>query len=398
VNASQISPDRTEDEPLLTPRFLLLLGVQLAFGYSFSVFFLLPKFLAVELGMGPELIGRVTAMTGATAALSVPAVGTFIDRSARRRLIVFGTVISGFAAFGFRYVDHSGPLLFVLRAIQGAAFTLVFNSVLTLAADLAPRRRLSQALSIIGVAAVSMNAIAPAVSEPLAERAGWPAVFAAAGCAALLAGGLAALFREQRLVAPARASFKHLASARNLGVFHVVAIAGGAFGALFTFVPPLALELGLTRVSGFFVAFTSAVVGVRLLFGGVADRWGRRKVATAALGLYAMATLSAALLRPGWLEVLGGVFGVAHGLFYPALNAFAVEHAAPEGRGSLMTFFNGAFNAGLTLSVLGLGMLAQAMSYAAAFVTIGALAVSAVLTLALIPAESPAGPPSTRVT
>jgi len=143
------------------------------------------------------------------------------------------------------------------------------------------------------------------------------------------------------------------------------------------------------------VAYTASVVGVRLVFGGLGDRWGHRKVATAALALYAIATLSAALLRPGWLEVLGGVFGVAHGLFYPALNAFVVERQAPEGRGSLMTFFNGAFNAGLTLSVLGLGVLAQTMSYSAAFVTIGTLAMSAVLTLALIPTESSA-PPSTR--
>ena len=58
----------------------MLLAIQLAHGFAFSSFFLLPKFLTTELGAGPELIGRITAVAGIAGVLSVPLVGIWIDR------------------------------------------------------------------------------------------------------------------------------------------------------------------------------------------------------------------------------------------------------------------------------------------------------------------------------
>ena len=41
-------------EPLLTPQFILMLITTSIIGLSFSTYFLLPKFLAVELAADPE--------------------------------------------------------------------------------------------------------------------------------------------------------------------------------------------------------------------------------------------------------------------------------------------------------------------------------------------------------
>jgi MFS family permease len=399
------TPDPADDEPdqqrLFTPNLIKLLVIGLAHGFAFSTFFLLPKYLTTELGAGPELIGRITAVAGVAGVLSVPVVGSLIDRGGRRRLIAVGCALLAFGSLGFVWVESVNLSIFMLRAIQGLGATVVFNTVTTLAADLAPPGRLGQTIGIIGVAAVCMNAIAPAIAEPLAHQAGWKPVFALAAASAVLAGLLTLGLRERPIKRAAARSYRHLRSGRSLAVFYVSAVSGGAFGTLMTFGPAFAIALGTSHVSTFFVTYTLAVITVRLTLGGIADRWGRQRVALLALCLYGTATFLAAFLGATGLELLGGLFGIAHGFFYPALNAFAVEEVRPEHRGSVMTFFNGSFNAGFSISVVALGALAQYSGYETAFVTMALVTATALVTLVLIPAAEPereteveAAPPS----
>ena len=86
-------------------------------------------------------------------------------------------------------------------------------------------------------------------------------------------------------------------------------------------------------------------------------------MALVALALYGTATLFAAWLEPARARALGALFGIAHGMLYPALNAFAIEEVLPEQRGSVTTFFNGSFNGGFAAGVVVLGALAQYAGY-----------------------------------
>jgi MFS family permease len=387
--------DPADEDPdergLFSPQFARLLAIQLAHGFAFSSFFLLPKFLTTELGAGPELIGRITATAGVAAVLSVPLVGAWMDRTSRRTMILAGAALGSLGSLGHLWVDSAGPLIFLLRAVQGIGFTVVFNAVGTLAIDLAPPKRLGQAIGIIGLAAVCMNAIAPAIAEPIALRLGFAPVFALAAGGSLLAGVLSLGLRERRIASAGPASYKHLLTGRSLAIFYVSAVSGAAFGSLLTFVPAYVIALGAQTVSSFFVAYTASVITIRLTLGSVADRWGRHRTALGALVLYGLSTLFAAWLDTGVLELLGAFFGIAHGLFYPALNALVVEEVRPEQRGSVTTFFNGSFNGGFAGGVIVLGALAQYAGYPTAFVTVALMTASAVAILAFVRADAPRG-------
>ena len=50
--------------PLLTRRFAALLLAQAGFGYAFSSFLLLPKFVAAALDGGPADVGRIETVHG----------------------------------------------------------------------------------------------------------------------------------------------------------------------------------------------------------------------------------------------------------------------------------------------------------------------------------------------
>jgi MFS family permease len=276
-------------------------------------------------------------------------------------------------------------LVYVLQAGIGASFVLAFNATMALVADVAPAERLGQAFGIQGAANLSMNAVSSAVAESVADRFGWHAVFmlAAASAAVSLLFGLA--IREEHVgggaAGPGRAPYRDTAR-----LFLVSALVGATFTAMFTFHQPYALELGARKVSSFFAGFTVAALVMRLAFGGLGDRLGRRRVSLASLCVYIAAPLAMAHLRVGMLWVYGAGLGTAHGVLYPTLNALAAERSPPSARGRILAVLNGSFNAGGALGATAWGLVAERFGYSAVFLL--ASAVSALSFGALL-RESP---------
>jgi MFS family permease len=159
----------------------------------------------------------------------------------------------------------------------------------------------------------------------------------------------------------------------RLPVMWAAAAGGAAFGVMFTFTQPLALSLGDTNISPLFAGYTASALLVRLFFGNLGDRMGRARVGAAALACYALVVASTAGLAPGWLSVVGVGFGLAHGAFYPSLNALALEGAAREERGTVGAHFNAAFNGGVLLVTYCFGQVAQAYGYRVVFLLVAGL-------------------------
>ncbi len=265
-----------------------------------------------------------------------------------------------------------GPVLYLLRAAQGAAFVLTFNTAATLATDLAPPQQLSQALGLFGVAMLCTNAIAPSIIEPLVIGYGWSLGFAMAaassGVAALLASRLHEPVADRR---PRHPTAAPLLSRRAISVLAAVTLTGLGFGAMITFTQPFALSLGEETVSALFVGYTLSAIAVRVGLGSLADRVGRQRVAFASMLVYGLVVLAGAGLRDFGLFPLGLGLGCAHGLLYPALNALVVEGVPPHQRGIVMTAYNGCFNLGFALSVVGFGPIADRFGYPAVFLAAG---------------------------
>src|SRR5690606_32932666 len=130
-------------------------------------------------------------------------------------------------------------------------------------------------------------------------------------------------------------------------------------------------------VGGFFLGYTVAAVLVRVLLGGLPDRFGRLRVGRIALAGYAIVVAAMSQLTPNSLVFFGVAFGMVHGMMYPALNAVAVEGASDSQRGKVMSFYNGSFNLGVATSSFGLGHVAEAWGYSSVFwITAAGIAVA----------------------
>jgi MFS family permease len=362
---------------------------QVCFGYAFSSWFLLPKFMVTQLAAGPAEIGQVTAAHGLFVVVFLPAMGVVVDRFGRRDFLTAGALLMAASSLAFPLVHQVGPLLFALRALQGIAFAMAFVAGATLAVDEAPPERLGQAIGLFGLSFLSMNAIAPAASEEIALRAGWAPSFVAAAVFSLVSAGLSRRLRDRRSepVPGARDAslFEILRRPRQLRISAVIGLVGLALGAMFTFHQPFALELGMTHVRSFFVAYAVVAVVLRVGFGQWIDRAGRRRIVLVTLALYVVAVAGMSALEPGWLALYGAGLGLSHGLFYPAYNALAVEGVAERERGKLMGLFQAGFNLGSASGTLALGELAERAGYPAVFHVAGACVLLAWLIVKLSP-------------
>jgi MFS family permease len=362
---------QTRAAPLVTGPFAVLLTAQACFGYSFSSFFLLPKYLASELRAGPEEIGLLTAANGASAVVCMFGMGVLVDRFGRRRFLTAGSLLMAAASLAFAAVDEMGPLIYGLRLLQGLAFSMAFAAGAALAVDQASPARLGQTIGLFGLTMLSMNAVAPAVMEEVAARNGWPGAFAMAAGGALLCALLSRLVHAGSHTAdgrPGLASLWRLARRpEQIRGAVVISLVGACFGTLFVFHQLYALELGITRIRVFFVAYALAAMFARIALGNLGDRLGRHRVASAALVLYGCGALAMVALAEVGLAPLGALFGLAHGIFYPTYNAAVVADSGAGERGKVMALFQGWFNAGLAGGSFLLGFVAEARGYPTVF-------------------------------
>jgi len=274
--AAQSEPKTpTENPQLLSREFLLLLAAVSFFGFSWSFYLILPKFFATELGMDAASIGRAVAVQGLTAVAFTPLVGWLVDRYGRQPWLVFGNVMLALTGVLYLFVDHDGPLLYLAQTCWGIGMVMGFNAAGTMTADIAPSDRMAQALGLFGAANLGMNAVSPTLGEILADGTGWRSVFVASAAAGLLAALLSTRLREP----PRHPPQQHEARRPLFGwplsrVYAATFVMTASFTALFTLHQPFALELGVTELRSFFIGFAIVALAVRLIGGGLIDRFG----------------------------------------------------------------------------------------------------------------------------
>lgn len=356
---AQEVPAPSSEAPDAGRQLVLLLALQFSFGLAFSTFVLLPKILAASLHAGPAAIGRVMAMFAYAGLAAALLSGGRAARRGRKRLIIEGTLLMIASALGYLAVDRIGPLAMALRAAHGAAYAMVFVTGSAIAADLAPPGRMARVMALYGTSNLVTNALAPLLVEPLVDRFGPPAAYVTAALASLVAGLLATRLVEGEpgVSAPAAGGSGGPAPAAG-GLWAVlrrgraqrltlaIGLAGVALSAMFSFSQLMALSLGIRQVSGFFVAYTAAVLIVRLAFGGLIDRVGPQRASVGALVLYTLVVFSMRFLDVLGLSALGAAFGVAHGFLFPSVMALGVTDLPAAERGRMLTLANAGFIGG----------------------------------------------------
>jgi MFS family permease len=383
IAMTDASPDAA---PLGSPRFRLFLAATVA--WFFSIFVLqaaLPKYMENH-GFSNGLIGLVIGALSVSAILPRPALGRAMDRGALFPLLIASAVMMlSSPLYGI------GTMLWILLAVrlfQGVSSGIFMTGGPVLVAALTPEKRRGEAMGLFAVASTVAIAVGPPAGLLLGEHVSYHLTFAlSAGagmvCVALLLplrrrapppdplpeaerGNDAALSRF-RFFSPSRVG-------RGLGggsllEWRVLPAAIPGFitalgnGVIFAFIVPLMDERHLPG-AGFFFTFDAAMFFVvRAVGGRWSDRYGRWRViipGMAACGV-SMAILTTFPVFPAFV-VAAMLWGGALSVVFPELNALAVDLVPPARRGAALATYTGIFEAGLALSGLAFGWLADWLS------------------------------------
>lgn len=367
--------------------FLRLLATNMAFGFSISTFYLLPKHLTVTYAVTPGTLGAVMGVFGLTCVLVVPWLGRAVNALGLVRSLCLAQLLMAVCSFVFAGLGSVGPTMLVLRTLQGLATAGYMTAGLALVCELAPPDRLVQAMGLAGAASLVMNAIAPAAAELVGGRWGFPWAFALSGAAALWGAWLAFGLPRQARLAQVSGAFALPRCARPTLI--ALALCGAGFNVVMAFLSPLALPRGVHTVSGFFAAYTAAALAIRILGGGITHRLGLRQTTAVSMLLYGLIIAAVAAVGPRSLVALGLLFGLAHGLLFPALMAMLFRGTSPAERAPLAGLSNGLMNLGM-MAVLGFGQLANHVGFIPVFLITGGLVSATAALLGRVQEGAPA--------
>lgn len=356
-------------ERLLTPRFVLVVAVGLA--YFLALGMLLP---VVPLFVKHELLGNDVAVGVAVGAFAVGAVllrpfaGRIGDRLGRRVLIVAGALLVAIA--GVLYLLVSGlAALVAVRVLGGIGEAAFFVGAASMVTDLAPEARRGEAISYWSVAVYGGLAFGPVLGEQLIDAGGYSAVWIAASALAAVAALLGFFTRDvERPVAVGADGHGHLLNRAAIGPGTVLFSGLIALAAFTAFVPLYVDDVGLASADVVFLLYGGLVLVVRIFGARIPDTLGGRRsgvlalaATTAGMGVMALWGTAAGLL-------VGTVFFAAGAsLLYPALLLLALGGAPESERGSVVGTFSSFFDLSQGLGSLIVGLVAAGAGYRGAF-------------------------------
>lgn len=371
------------DSLLRQGTFLRLVAANVSFFMAFTTYFLLPKFMVTQLDASEAEIGWAMASFGVLAILLLPSVGNLSDRFGRRPFMLIGAVIMGVTSIGFLWVNEVGWLLFLLRALHGAAFAFWFVNSATMVVDLVPRQRRGGALGLFGVSTLVTHGVSPSVAEWLSMSLSFDVVFMSALAYAVLAGVLAARLPDARsrlgeADSRLRRSMVTLIADPAIGpILCAAVLLGVGFSTVLVYSQPLALLRGIEPVSALLIAYSLISIMIRIFFSTVPDRPNKRVVVVPS-----MLSMASGVALLYWLDsmtvflIAGLLMGAGHSLSYPTMNALLINRLRNGEHGRGMSLFVGGFNLGMILAQVIFGYLSAVVGLATIFL-LGAAAVIA---------------------
>jgi MFS family permease len=335
---------------------------------SSSAFFLLFPVYLQQLGGSPAQIGLVAGLLRAGSLVARPLGGRLLDRVGRRQVIGAGALLALLGILSLFVFPRVGAPFLFLRVLQGIGTSFIDSGLGAVVADLSPPGARARVFAIYTVWINLASALMPGLGEAIIRRAGFFPLFGVAALA--LAASFLLVLRLPETARPRadQPESQQGIIARSGPLLLGSLLVGWAFGTLSTFVPVARIAAAPGRVGLFFFAYSGGLGVVRLAGGLGMSRLAQPTMLLPAYGVLAAGLAALPLGHGALLLILVGLAcGAGHGVVMPVLYALLLVGMPRDRRGWGVALFSAAYDLGVVLATVGLGVIAEWIGYRGIF-------------------------------
>jgi MFS family permease len=376
-----------------TVLFILSLSVGVAMIGLGIIWPLIPVY-AVDLGAGGLLVGLIIASFNVARTVFSPFVGKISDRWGRKNFIAVGLVFYAIISIFYALADDAHTLV-VVRFFHGVASLLVVPIAMALAADIAPKEKLGLYMGTLNMAVMLGLGVGPALGGVIKDHFGMNAAFYSMGAFAMLTCLLVVFLLPSDKATQGEKPYKKSTSIKSILSHRVVLailvmrffVASGQ-GAVYTFLPVLALQLNLTssQVGIILTANIFVIAFLQRSSGRLSDRVNPKYLIIAGTLASGLTVLGMPFVE-GFMMILllNLLMGVANGISLPGGLVIIGRLGHTMGMASLMSVTDAAWSLGMIVSPILSGIILDVWGLTNVFVIgsvlilTGGIAVTALL-------------------
>jgi len=331
---------------------------------------------AVELGAGGFQVGLMIASFNLARTFFNPLSGRLSDRWGRKPFITLGLLLYTLVSVLYVMADRIETLIPV-RFLHGLTSVMVAPIAMALVADIAPKQRMGLYLGTLNMAFMLGLGIGPAAGGIIRDIFGMQAAFYAMGGLSLLTCAGIAVFlpgdrrrkhnQSRRTIAPLKTLLKNRIV---LGLFLLRFFLAAGQGSVYTFLPLLALQIGLNSsqvgiilgVNIFLIAF------LQRLCGGLADRMNPMYLIVAGSLVSGLAVWGIPLSQ-GFAAVLSCniLMGIGNGIAMPGGLVLTGRAGRDLGMGATMGITDAGWSFGMIVSPIIAGLIMDSLGLSSIF-------------------------------
>ena len=350
---------------------------------NFTLFFafyvltpLLPLYLSEHFGATKDVIGLVLSGYTITALLFRPFSGYFVDSFPRKTVLM--VCFGAFSIFFAGYLAASTLLLFtIVRTLHGGPFGALTVANSTVAIDVLPSSRRTEGIGYYGLSNNLAMAVAPTIGifiykyTQSFELLFWLALVVA--CAGWLVDSTVELSSKEIIRNKSKISLDRFFLTRGwlLGV-NMVAF-GFCFGVLSNYLAIYGKEvMGITGGTGTYFMLCSIGLILSRLQGGKALRQGRLTFNAGSGMVISLIGYTIFIALSNEVGYYGSalLIGLGNGHMWPAFQNMTISVAKNNQRGTANSTILISWDIGMGLGILLGGIIAELVSYHAAFWTV----------------------------
>lgn len=335
--------------------FFLLLVATIFFTSTYYILLpVLPLYLA-DLGSNNLQIGFVMGIFSISSLVLRPLSGSFADRIGRKTILYASIIV--FLLTPLLYLLAPSLLLTgvtqIFYGFSVGAFTVAST---TMATDLTPNEKITQYVGIFSLSFIAAKGFAPAIGNLLFLKYSFHGALFFSWLAGLLSLFLLIPVREPRLMS----SKKNVPFGKMFLDFRVlmpmITLFCGmvTFGIISNWLSTFATQRGIINVSSFFFINTVFMIISRLFTGKIARKGLPRLTVLTGMLMIVSLWLIAGVTELWQLALIGIIYGIGYGAYYPTLTSIVVLSVSKEERGTALGIFTTAFDLGVSAgSILG---------------------------------------------